>query len=140
MFRVWKGPREPHDSDEKWGVAAKIQTHMPAKVMDDGVQVAQMLDDLFVPQDVEDLVVEAIGTNASDVEALIVEVVGTHTSSGVDGINIVNMAQQAFFIMEQLATILESMLEQSDLPLDDDGPEANNPEQPKAPTVDQDDF
>ncbi len=49
MFRVWKGPREPHDSDEEWGAVAKIQAHMLAKVMDDGVQVAQMLDDLFVP-------------------------------------------------------------------------------------------
>jgi hypothetical protein len=59
MFRVWKGPGEPHDSDEEWGAATKIQAHMPAKVMDDGVQVAQMLDDLFVPRDVEDLVAEA---------------------------------------------------------------------------------
>jgi hypothetical protein len=32
------------------------------------------------------------------------------------------------------------MLEQSDLPLDDDGAEANNPEQPEAPTTDQDDY
>jgi hypothetical protein len=52
MFRVWKGPGEPHDSDEEWGAAAKIHAHMPTKVMDDGVQVAQMLDDLFVPRDV----------------------------------------------------------------------------------------
>jgi hypothetical protein len=37
MFRVWKGPREPHDSDEEWGAAAKIQAHMPAEVMDNGV-------------------------------------------------------------------------------------------------------
>jgi hypothetical protein len=84
---------------------------MPAKVMDDGVQVGQMLDDLFVLRDVEDLVVEAAGTNIGDVEAQIVEAVGTNTSSGVDGINIVNMVQQAFLIMEQLTTILESMLE-----------------------------
>jgi hypothetical protein len=40
---------EPHDSDEEWGAATKIQVHMPVKVMDDSVQVAQMLDDLFVP-------------------------------------------------------------------------------------------
>ncbi len=37
MFRVWKGPREPHDSDEEWGAVAKIQAHMPAKVMDNSV-------------------------------------------------------------------------------------------------------
>ncbi len=128
MFRVWKGPGEPHDSDEEWGAAAKIQAHMPAKVMDDGVQVAQMLDDLFVPRDVEDLVTEAAGTNTGDAEAPVVEGVGTNVGSGVDGINIVNMAQQAFSIMEQLAAIPESMPEQSDLPLDDDGAEANNPE------------
>ncbi len=42
--------------------------------------------------------------------------------------------------MEQLASIPESMPKQSDLPLDDDGAEANNPEQPEAPTTDQDDF
>jgi hypothetical protein len=24
MFRVWKGPGEPHDSDEEWGATAKI--------------------------------------------------------------------------------------------------------------------
>jgi hypothetical protein len=36
-LRVWKRPGEPHDSDEKWGVVAKVQAHMPAKVMDDGV-------------------------------------------------------------------------------------------------------
>ncbi len=128
MFRVWKGPGEPHDSDEEWGAAAKIQAHMPAKVMDDGVQVAQMLDDLFVPRDVEDLVAEAAGTNTGDAEALAVEVVGTNADSGVDGINIVNMVQQAFSIMEQLTAIPESMPKQSDLPLDDDGVEANNPE------------
>jgi hypothetical protein len=50
------------------------------------------------------------------------------------------MVQQAFSIMEQLATILENMLKQLNLPLDDDGAEANNPEQPEAPTADQDDF
>jgi hypothetical protein len=87
-----------------------------------------MLDDLFVPRDVEDLVAEAAGTNTGDAKAPAVEGVGTNASSGVDGINIVNMAQQAFSIMEQLAAIPESMLEQSDLPLDDDGAEANNPE------------
>ncbi len=69
-----------------------------------------MLDDLFVPRDVEDLVVEAVGTNTGHAEAPVVEVVGTNTGSGVDGINIVNMAQQAFSIMEQLAAIPESML------------------------------
>ncbi len=42
--------------------------------------------------------------------------------------------------MEQLVAILESMFEQSNLPLDDDGAEANNPKQPEAPTADQDDF
>jgi hypothetical protein len=113
---------------------------MPAKVMDDGVQVAQMLDDLFVPRDVEDLVAKAAGTNTSDAEAPVVEVVGTNVGSGVDGINIVNMVQQAFLIMEQLAAIPESMPKQSDLPLDDDGAEANNPEHPETPTIDQDDF
>jgi hypothetical protein len=55
-----------------------------------------MLDDLFVPQDVEDLVVEVVGTNVG---------------SRMDGINIVNMVQQAFLIMEQLAAIPKSMLE-----------------------------
>ncbi len=49
MFKVWKGPGEPHDFDEEWGATTKIQAHMPTKVMDDSVQVAQMLDDLFVP-------------------------------------------------------------------------------------------
>ncbi len=110
MFRVWKGPGEPHDSDEEWGAAAKIQAHMPAKVMDDGVQVAQMLDDLFVLRDVEDLVAEAAGTNTGDAEALAMEVVGTNAGPGVDGINIVNMAQQAFSIMEQLEAILRACL------------------------------
>jgi hypothetical protein len=42
--------------------------------------------------------------------------------------------------MEQLATIPESMPKQSYPPLDDDGAEANNPEQLEAPTADQDDF
>ncbi len=73
---------------------------MPTKVMDNNVQVAQMLDDLFAPWDVVNMIVEAIGTNASDVKALVVEVVGTNIGSGVDGMNIVNMVQQAFFIME----------------------------------------
>jgi hypothetical protein len=109
---------------------------MPAKVMDNGVQVAQMLDDLFVPRDVEDLVVEAVGTNAGDAETPIVEAIGTNLGSRVDSINIMNMVQQEFSIMEQLTAIHKSMLEQSDLPLDDDGAKANNPEQPKAPTPD----
>jgi hypothetical protein len=95
-----------------------------------------MLDDLFVPRDIEE-VVEAAG---GDAETPVVEAVGTNISSVVDGINIVNMVQQAFSIMEQLAAIPESMPEQSDLPLDDDGAEANNLKHPKAPTVDQDDF
>jgi hypothetical protein len=55
--------------------------------------------------------VEAAGINIGDVEAPVVEVVGTNTGSGVDGINIVNMVQQAFSIMEQLVVIPESMLE-----------------------------
>jgi hypothetical protein len=109
---------------------------MPAKVMDDGVQVAQMLDDLFVPRDVEDLVAEAAGINTGDAEAPVVEVVGTNAGLGVDGINIVNMVQQAFSIMEQLEAIPESMPKQLDLPLDDDGAEANNLEQPETPTAD----
>jgi len=136
MFKVWKGPGEPHDSDEEWGAVAKIQAHMPAKVMDNGVQVAQMLDDLFVLRDVEDLVAEAAGTNTGDVEAPAMEVAGTNAGSRVDGINIVNMVQQAFLIMEQLVAIPKNMPKQSDLPLDDDGAEANNLEQPEAPTVD----
>jgi hypothetical protein len=140
MFKVWKGPWEPHDSDEEWGAIAKVQAHMPTKVMDDNVQVAQMLDDLFLPRDVEDLVVEAAKTNTGDVEAPVVEAVGTNTGSRVDGINIVNMVQQSFSIMEQLVAILESMPERSDLPLDDDGAEANNLEQHEAPIADQDDF
>jgi hypothetical protein len=37
MFKVWKGLGEPHHSDEVWGAIAKVQAHMPAKVMDDGV-------------------------------------------------------------------------------------------------------
>jgi hypothetical protein len=53
--------------------------------------------------------VEAVRTNIGDVEAPIVEAVGTNAHSGVDGINIVNMVQQAFSIMELLATILKSM-------------------------------
>jgi hypothetical protein len=40
-----------------------------------------MLDDLFVPRDVEDLVAEATGTNIGDVEAPAVEVVGTNAGS-----------------------------------------------------------
>ncbi len=24
MFRVWKGPGEPHDFDEEWGAIAKV--------------------------------------------------------------------------------------------------------------------
>jgi hypothetical protein len=86
-----------------------------------------MLDDLFVPRYAEDLVMEAVRTIASDVETLVMEAIGTNASSGVDGINIVNMVQQTFSIMEQLVAIFESMLEQSNLPLDDDGVEANNP-------------
>jgi hypothetical protein len=112
MFRVWKGPGEPHDFDEEWGATAKIQAHMPVKVMDDGVQVAQMLDDLFVPRDVEDLVAETVGTNIGDAKAPTVEVVGTNAGSGVDGINIVKMVQQTFSIMEQLAAVPESMPKQ----------------------------
>jgi hypothetical protein len=50
-----------------------------------------MLDDLFVPRNVENLVVEVTGTNASDAKTLVVEGVGTNASLGVDGINIVNM-------------------------------------------------
>jgi hypothetical protein len=98
--KVWKGPGEPHDSDEEWGAIAKVQAHMLAKVMDDGVQVTQMLDDLFVLRDVEDLVVEAVRTNIGDVEAPIVEAIGTNIGSRVDGINSVNLVQQAFSIME----------------------------------------
>ncbi len=42
--------------------------------------------------------------------------------------------------MEQLTAIPESMPKQSDLPLDDNGAEVNNLEQPKAPITYQDDF
>ncbi len=113
---------------------------MPTKVLDDGVQVTQMLDDLFMRWEVEKLVVEVTGTNTSDVEAQVVEAVAINIGLGMDGINILNMVQQAFLIMEWLATIPKSMPEQSNLSLDDDGVEANNLKQPKAPTANQDDF
>jgi len=69
-----------------------------------------------------------------------VEAIGINIGLGVDGINIVNMVQQTFLIMEQLATIPKSMHEQSNLPLDDDGAKANNPKQPDALIIDQVDF
>ncbi|CAK9856613.1 unnamed protein product [Sphagnum jensenii] len=106
---------------------ATVQAHLLVNQKSSMFKVAQMLDDLFVPRDVENLVAEAARTNIGDVEAPAVEVVGTNAGSGVDGINIVNMVQQAFSIMEQLAVVPESMPKQSDLPLDDDGVEANNP-------------
>jgi len=59
-----------------------------------------MLGDLFVLRDAGDLVAEATRTNTGDAEAPDVEVVGTNAGSGVDGINIVNMVQQTFSIME----------------------------------------
>jgi hypothetical protein len=41
--------------------------------------------------------VEAIRTNIGDAKTPVVEAIGNNASSRVDGINIVNMVQQAFF-------------------------------------------
>jgi hypothetical protein len=49
MFRVWKGLRELDESDEEWVEANIPQVHHPMQVMDEGVDVGQMLHDLFVP-------------------------------------------------------------------------------------------
>jgi hypothetical protein len=50
-----------------------------------------MLNDLFVPRNVEDLIVEAARTSIGDAKTLVMEAIGTNAGSGVDGINIVNM-------------------------------------------------
>jgi hypothetical protein len=53
LYRVWKGPREINDFDEKWVAATKGSLQTTRQLVDEGVHMEQLLDDLFLAQDVE---------------------------------------------------------------------------------------
>jgi hypothetical protein len=53
LYRVWKGPWEINDSDEKWVTTTKRSSQTRRQLVDEGVHMEQLLDDLFLTPNVE---------------------------------------------------------------------------------------
>jgi hypothetical protein len=53
LYRVWKGPREINDSDEEWVATNKGSLHTVRQLVDEGVHMEQLLNDLFPTPNVE---------------------------------------------------------------------------------------
>jgi hypothetical protein len=95
LYRVWKGPREINDSDEEWVAATKGSLQTIRQLVDEGVHMEQLLDDLFPAPNAE------VGMENAHL----------NSNSREDGIGTV---QEVCDVMEELATVPESMTGQDE--------------------------
>jgi hypothetical protein len=99
LFRVWKGPGLTDHSDEEWieasgAVVNPMQIEVEVQVVDEAVNVNQLLDDLFqMPKE------EHEGERVASLSS----------NHNVEGMEVAGMVHNAIKIMEELATLLESM-------------------------------
>jgi hypothetical protein len=95
LYRVWKGPKEINDSDEKWVVATKGSLQIARQLVDEGVHMEQLLYDLFLAPDAE------VG----------MENVHLNPNSKEDGIG---MVQEVCDVMEELVVVPKNMIGQDE--------------------------
>jgi hypothetical protein len=95
LYRVWKGPGEINDYDEEWVAATKRSLQTARHLVDEGVHMKQLLDDLFPALDAK------VG----------MENVHLNPNLREDGIG---MVQELCDVMEELAAMLESMIGQDE--------------------------
>jgi hypothetical protein len=95
LYRVWKGPGEIDDSDEEWVAVTKGSLQTARQLVDEGVHMEQLLDDLFPALDAE------IGMENAHL----------NPNSREDGIG---MVQEVCDVMEELAAVPESMTGQDE--------------------------
>jgi len=90
LYRVWKGLGEINDFDEEWVVTTKGSLLIARQLVDEGVHMEELLDDLFpAPND-------EVGMENAHLKS----------SSREDGIG---MVQEVCDVMEELVVVLESM-------------------------------
>jgi hypothetical protein len=53
LYRVWKGLGEINDSDEEWDATTKRPLQTTRQLVDEGVHMEQLLNDLFPAPHVE---------------------------------------------------------------------------------------
>jgi len=68
LFRVWKGPGPLDDSDEERAAANRISTQTLMQLVDEGVHVGQLLEDLFPSANVEQVGMEEVALNLNSGE------------------------------------------------------------------------
>jgi len=105
LFRVWKSPGPLDDSDEEWATASRISTQTPMQLVDEGVHVGQLLEDLFPSANVEQVGMEGAALNLN---------------SGEDGTGGLGMVHEVCEIMEELSTVPDSMVAHGDLNVEED--------------------
>ncbi len=94
LFRVWKGPGPFDDFDEKSTAASRISTQTPMQLVDEGVHVGQLLEDLFPSANVEQIGMEEVVLNLNSWE---------------DEVGGLGMVHEVCEIMEELSTMPNSM-------------------------------
>jgi hypothetical protein len=105
LFRVWKGPSPLDDSDEEWVAASRFSTQTLMQLVEEGVHVGQLLEDLFPSANVEQVGMEEATLNMN---------------SGEDGVGRLGMVHEVCEIMEELSTVLDSMAVHGDLNAEED--------------------
>ncbi len=93
------------DFDEEWVVASRISTQTPTQLVDEGVHVGQLLEDLFPSANVEQIGMEEAALNMN---------------SGEDGVGGLGMVHEVCEIMEELSTVFDSMAVHGDLNAEED--------------------
>jgi hypothetical protein len=100
LFRVWKGPGHLVDSDEEWAATSGNSTQTPMQLVDEGVHVGQVLEDLFPSANVEQVGMEEASLNLNLRE---------------DGVRGLGMVHEVCETMEELSIVPNNMVEHGDL-------------------------
>ncbi len=100
LFRVWKGPGHLVDSDEEWAATNGNSTQTPMQLVDEGVHVGQVLEDLFPSVNVEQVGMEKASLNLNLRE---------------DGVRGLGMVHEVCETMEELSTVPNNMVKHGDL-------------------------
>jgi hypothetical protein len=95
LYRVCKGLGEINDSDEEWVATSKGSSQTGRQLVDEGVHMEELLDDLFLAPNVE------VGMENAHL----------NPNSKEDGIG---MVQEVCDVMEELATMSKSMTRQDE--------------------------
>jgi hypothetical protein len=105
LFRVWKGPCRLDDSNEEWAAASRNSTQTLMQLVDEGVHVGQLLEDLFRSANAEHVGMEEASLNLNSRE---------------DGMRGLGMVHEVCEIMEELSTMPNSMATHGGLNVEED--------------------